>query len=68
MVGKTVGSAVVRNRVRRRLRHIVRDQLPRLATRPSTDIVIRALPAAATATSAELAADVDAAFARVVRS
>ena len=46
---------MVRHRVTRRLRPLVRDHLTRLA--PGTDVVIRALPAAATATSAELAAD-----------
>ncbi|MDR0960773.1 MAG: ribonuclease P protein component [Propionibacteriaceae bacterium] len=46
IVSKQVGGAVVRNRVKRRLRHLV---APRLATLSvPTDIVIRALPASAT--------------------
>jgi len=55
VVSAKVGNSVVRHRVTRRLRPLVRDHLTRLA--PGTDVVIRALPAAATATSAELAAD-----------
>jgi ribonuclease P protein component len=46
VVPKAVGSAVTRNAVRRRLRHLVRDELPRLA--PGTDVVVRVLPEAAT--------------------
>lgn len=52
IVSKAVGNAVVRHRVARRLRHIcagVAGELPVLA-----DIVIRALPGAATVDSAEL--------------
>ena len=55
VVSAKVGNSVVRHRVTRRLRPLVRDHLSSLA--PGTDVVIRALPAAATATSAELAAD-----------
>ena len=45
-------TAVDRNRVKRRLREIVRlDMLPAL---PSVDLVVRALPSAYTATLAEL--------------
>ncbi|MCA2209857.1 ribonuclease P protein component [Nocardia rosealba] len=52
IVSKAVGNAVVRHRVARRLRHMcaqVIDDLP-----ADTDVVIRALPGAATADSAEL--------------
>ena len=49
-VSKKVGNAVVRNRVRRRLRHIMRDYLDI----PAAKVVIRALPASATASSGEL--------------
>ncbi|MFE9788396.1 ribonuclease P protein component [Nocardia salmonicida] len=52
IVSKAVGNAVVRHRVARRLRHMcaqVVDELP-----VGTDVVIRALPGAATADSAEL--------------
>jgi ribonuclease P protein component len=54
-VSKSVGGAVVRNRVKRRLRAIVAEQLPSLPD--GSAVVVRALPAAATATYAELAAD-----------
>ena len=61
VVSKAVGNAVVRNRVRRRLRHLVR---PRLADLPAgSSLVVRALPDAATAGSDRLAADLDAALA-----
>jgi len=47
IVAKTVGNAVVRNRVRRRLKSIAAELVP---TVPSgTDIVVRALPAASQA-------------------
>ncbi|MCU1640863.1 MAG: rnpA [Nocardia sp.] len=52
IVSKAVGNAVVRHRVARRLRHIcagVAAELP-----DCTDIVLRALPGAAAASSAEL--------------
>lgn len=42
VVSKRVGNAVVRNRVKRRLRHLVAP----LAA-PTSDVVVRALPAAA---------------------
>ena len=47
IVSKQVGSAVVRNTVRRRLKAVCHDELQRV--RPGADIVIRALPSAATA-------------------
>jgi len=56
-VNRTVGNAVVRNRVRRRLREAVRPQLGSLADSGSWDIVIRANPAAAAATFDELSGD-----------
>ena len=59
VVGKVVGSAVHRNRVRRRLRHLCRQHLGAL-TQP-TLLVVRALPPAATA-GVELADDLDAAW------
>lgn len=55
IVSKAVGNAVVRHRTSRRLRHVCGlfvDELPR-----TTHIVIRALPAAGGASSAELARD-----------
>lgn len=60
VVSKAVGGSVVRHRVARRLRHLLRE---RIASLPEgTRLVIRATPAAATATSATLAADLDAAL------
>jgi ribonuclease P protein component len=57
VVSKAVGSAVVRNTVRRRLRHIARGYLG-LLPRGSL-LVVRAAPRAATACQADLAADLD---------
>ena len=55
-VSKAVGGAVVRNRVKRRLRAIMTDLLGTLPE--GTKVVVRALPASARATFAELDADV----------
>ena len=55
VVSTKVGNAVVRHRVTRRLRPLMRAELDRLPA--GTEVVIRALPAAATASSRELAAD-----------
>jgi len=63
VVNKAVGNAVVRNRVKRRLRHLARE---RLTTLPgSCVLVVRALPRSAEATFAELAADLDRCLERV---
>jgi len=56
VVPRSVGGAVVRNRVKRRLRALV---VARLASLRGTDLVVRALPAAAGAPSARLARDLD---------
>ena len=57
-VSKAVGNAVTRNRVKRRLRHLTREHLPLLEGLPGrAALVVRALPAAAEATSASLGAD-----------
>jgi len=65
VVSKAVGGSVVRHTVARRLRHLVR---PRLAGLPrGSRLVVRALPASATASSAALEADLDAALARALR-
>lgn len=61
VVSKAVGSAVARNKVRRRLRHLVRERLPALPA--GATLVVRALPAAADLPYARLAADLDAAIA-----
>lgn len=62
VVSKAVGGSVVRNRVSRRLRAQLVACLDLLA--PGSGTVVRALPPAARATSAELAADLDRAFDR----
>jgi ribonuclease P protein component len=61
VVSKTVGNAVVRNKVRRRLRHLVRPRLASLP--PGSLLVVRALPAAASASYDSVGADLDAALA-----
>ena len=64
-MSKAVGGSVVRHAVARRLRHLVR---PRLASLPAgSRLVVRALPDSATASSAALEADLDAALARALR-
>lgn len=55
IVGKRVGGAVLRNRVRRRLREVMRRRLRAVA--PGWDLVVIARPAAARATSADLASE-----------
>ena len=62
VVSKAVGSAVVRTRVKRRLRHQVAPLLAMLPT--GSIVVLRAQPAAATATSAELAEELRAGVVR----
>jgi ribonuclease P protein component len=63
VVGRAVGPAVTRHRVSRRLRHLLR---PRLEVLPAgTQLVVRAQPAAAGATSAQLGDDLDAALTRL---
>ena len=57
VVSKAVGNAVVRNQVSRRLRHQMQTRVERLT--PGSLLVLRAQPAAASASSAELAADLD---------
>jgi len=65
VVSKAVGGAVVRNRVRRRLRHLMRSRLDLLPDR--TDVVVRALPGAANRTYAALGADLDGALSTIVK-
>lgn len=66
VVSKAVGNSVVRHRVQRRLRHVVREHLHRL---PQTGaLVIRALPDAAGAGSAELGAELDRCLQRLLVS
>lgn len=66
VVGKAVGDAVVRNRVKRRLRHLARAHLADLPA--CSVLVVRALPPAATASYAELGADLTRALGRVASS
>lgn len=62
VVSKAVGPAVVRNRVKRRLRQLMRDRLELLPA--GSRLVIRALPRAAQEKSGSLARDLDAALSR----
>jgi len=55
VVSKAVGNAVVRNRVRRRLRHLAAPLVAGLP--PGSELVVRALPASAAMDSAELGAE-----------
>jgi ribonuclease P protein component len=64
VVGKTVGNSVVRHRVTRRLRAVVRDELHRLP--PTADLVVRARPEAATASSSDLHRDLSAGLDRLL--
>ncbi|MCZ7459230.1 ribonuclease P protein component [Streptomyces sp. WMMC940] len=63
VVSKAVGGAVVRNRVKRRLRHLMRERLSELP--PGSLVVVRALPGAGDAEHAQLARDLDAALQRL---
>lgn len=65
VVSKAVGNSVIRHRVSRRLRHLMRDRLGTLPT--GCTLVVRALPAAAAASSADLGVDLDAALRRLSR-
>jgi ribonuclease P protein component len=56
-VGKRVGGAVQRNRVKRRVRELLRSRLAELT--PGWDVVISARPPAANATFVELGAAID---------
>ena len=64
VVSRAVGQATVRNRVKRRLRHLVRDRLPVLPA--GAMLVVRALPAAADRDYAQLGADLDGALASAI--
>ncbi len=55
-MSRAVGNAVVRNRVKRRLRALIADALP---LPEGVDLVVRANPAAATATFDDLRAALD---------
>ena len=66
VVSKAVGNAVTRNRVKRRLRNVLRSRIPSLPKRAV--LVVRALPASARASYGELGDDVDAALGRLDRA
>ena len=55
VVSKAVGNAVVRNRVRRRLKALTRERLTALPV--GSTLIVRALPAAAEASYTRLATD-----------
>ena len=59
---RTPGGAVQRNRVRRRLRELLRERLERIG--PGWDLLLIARPAAGDASHAELGAAIDALLAR----
>ena len=63
VVSRAVGNAVTRNRVKRRLRHLVGE---RMGSLPSESLlVVRALPASATASYPGLGRDLDTALGRL---
>jgi ribonuclease P protein component len=65
IVGRQVGPAVVRNRVKRRLRHLARGHLGSLPR--GSLLVLRANPRAATARQEDLAAELDLVIAALLR-
>lgn len=65
VVSRALGIAVVRNRVRRRLRVLVREYLSSLPR--GSLLVVRAHPQAATASQADLAAELDLVMSTLVR-
>jgi ribonuclease P protein component len=64
-IGRSVGPAVQRNRLRRRLRHLLAAHLEQLP--PGSMVVIRATSAATTLSGRELAATLDRLLIRVCR-
>jgi ribonuclease P protein component len=64
VVSRAVGTAVVRNRVRRRLRHLVAGRLAALP--PGSRLVVRAAPSAAQADSDRLGRDLERALDRAL--
>lgn len=65
VVSKAVGAAVTRNRLKRRLRHLVHRRLGELPA--GAMLVVRALPPAGAADADGLSADLDRALRRVLR-
>ena len=66
VVSRAVGPAVVRNTVRRRLRHLMAAHLHRLP--PGSRVVVRALPGSAAATYDQLSVALRRALDRAVRA
>jgi ribonuclease P protein component len=66
VVSKSVGSAVTRNRVKRRLRHLMRERVSTLAE--GSLLVVRAQPEAAEASYRDLGDELDRCLTRVVGS
>jgi ribonuclease P protein component len=65
IISKQVGTAVIRNTVRRRLKAVCAEAISEVPK--GTDIVIRALPASATASFSELKSDVTRCISRLIR-
>lgn len=65
VVSKAVGGAVLRNKVKRRLRHLVASHLQELP--PGSSIVVRALPSAAFVEYSAMAKDFEAALSAAQR-
>jgi len=65
IISKQVGNAVIRNTVRRRLKAVCAELLSEVPQ--GTDVVIRALPASATASFTELRGDVQRCVTRLIR-
>ena len=65
VVSRQVGGAVVRNRVKRRLRHLVADRLDVLPD--GARLVVRALAPAAGSSTTQLGSDLDHAIAAALR-
>lgn len=66
VVSRACGPAVIRNQIRRRLRHLALHRLPELP--PGALIVVRALPASASATAQRLGDDLDRCLERATAS
>lgn len=66
VVARSVGPAVTRNRVKRRLRHLMRERVG--ALEDGSLLVVRAQPAAAEASYRDLGAELDRCLGRVVGS
>ncbi|GAA1416628.1 hypothetical protein GCM10009662_67340 [Catellatospora coxensis] len=65
VVSKAVGNAVIRNTVKRRLRHLAAERLAGLPA--GATVVVRALPQAASASYEQLGRDLDAALAAALK-